>query len=106
MGEKPIVKKEVKTAKPKKVKLVNDSLFKMEAVTEKPTRRYRKGSKYDSILDLFLSGNAKISKIQFEGISTNYLSSQLQKRIHVRKLEKEIDITVINNEVYLEKIIS
>lgn len=106
MGEKPIAKKEVKTAKPKKVKIVDNPSFKMEVITEKPTRKYRKGSKYDSILDLFIKNTAKISKLQLEGVSTNYLYSQLQKRLHVRKLEKEIDVSVINGEVYLEKIIS
>lgn len=106
MGEKPIAKKEVKTAKPKKVETVNSPAFKMESVIEKPNRRYRKGSKYDGIIDAFLKEPTKISKLQLEGVKTNYLSSQLQKRVHARKLEKDIDVSVVNNEVYLEKITS
>lgn len=94
-----------KAPETKKVEPAKPLAFKLETVTEKPSRRYRKGSKYDGILDAFTKGISKLSKIEIPGVPANYLASQLQKRVKVKKLEKDIDVSVVNNVVYLEKII-
>jgi hypothetical protein len=76
----------------------------MESVTSKPQRKYRKGSKYDAIIDEFIKSPQKIVKVNIADTKANYLSSQLMKRLVVRKLTETIDASVVNNESYLEKI--
>jgi hypothetical protein len=76
--------------------------FDMKPITEKPTRRYRKGSKYDPILDSFIEGEANLSEVSIEGKEANYIRIQLSKRIEARALEY-VKVSVINNVVYLEK---
>jgi len=76
--------------------------FDLTPLTEKPTRRYRKGSKYDPILDSFMEGEADLVEVSIEGKETNYIRTQLNKRIEARALE-DVKVSVINNVVYLEK---
>ena len=70
---------------------------------EEASRRFRKGSKYDPIIDAFLSSNNDIVIMDVEGNGANYLRMQLKKRIDVIALDKNIDVSVINNDVYIEK---
>jgi len=77
--------------------------FKLEDVDKKPSRRYRKGSKYDPIIDKFLSGKSKLVKVEATGKDANYLRTQLKKRIDARDIRNEIDVSVVNNITYLEK---
>ncbi len=76
--------------------------FDLKPVTEKPSRRYRKGSKYDPILDAFMVGEANLVEASIEGKEANYLRTQLNKRIEARALEG-IKVSVVNNVCYLEK---
>ena len=97
-------KKEDKKVSPEKVEKVKTPFFKMETVTSKPQRKYRKGSKYDAIVDAFIASPLKLVKLDAPDIKGNYLSSQIMKRLVVRKLTDTIDVSVLNNETYLEKI--
>lgn len=76
--------------------------FEMEAVTEKPSRTYRKGSKYDPILDAFVEGGDAMVTVAVKGKDANYLRTQLNKRIEARSLEG-ISVSVANSQVFLEK---
>ncbi len=76
--------------------------FNLKPVSEKPSRRYRKGSKYDPVLDAFMSGYEKLVAVEVSGKDANYLRTQLNKRIDVRKLTG-VKVSVVNNIVYLEK---
>lgn len=76
--------------------------FDLTPITEKPTRRYRKGSKYDPILDSFKDGEEDLVEVSIEGKEANYIRTQLNKRIEARALE-DVKVSVINNVVYLEK---
>jgi len=75
--------------------------FDLLPVEKKPSRRYRKGSKYDPILDKFLEGKDKLVTVEVAGRDGNYVRTQLKKRIDARDLK--IDVSVVNNKVYLEK---
>ena len=66
-----------------------------------PKRKYRKGSKYDPILDKFLEGKDKLVTVEVAGRDGNYVRTQLKKRIDARDLK--VDVSVVNNKVYLEK---
>ena len=77
--------------------------FELKARKTKPSRRYRKGSKYDPVIDEFLKGDANLVEVSVEGKQANYLRTLLNKRIEARDLKDELKISVINNVAYLEK---
>ena len=75
--------------------------YTLNPVDNKPTRRYRKGSKYDSIIDAFLEQEHTLVEVLVTGKEANYMRTQLKKRIDARGLK--MDISVVNNKIYLEK---
>ena len=76
--------------------------FKLKPRKRKPRRRYRKGSKYDPILDAFIEGTDKLVEVTVEGRDANYLRTQLNKRIEAKKLK--VKTSVVNNVLYLERV--
>ena len=71
---------------------------------KKPSRKYRKGSKYDPIIDAFLKGDSVIVSVEIEGKEANYMRTQLKKRLDARNLSDKVDVSVINNKTYMEKL--
>jgi len=76
--------------------------FNLTPVNEKPSRRYRKGSKYDPIIDTFMDGEETLVVVTVENKDANYLRTQLNKRIDARNLSG-VKVSVINDACYLEK---
>jgi len=76
--------------------------FNLKPVEEKPSRRYRKGSKYDPIIEAFVEGDEDLVEVTVAGKDANYLRTQLTKRIDARNLTR-IKVSVVNNVAYLEK---
>jgi hypothetical protein len=70
----------------------------------KPSRRYRKGSKYDPILDVFVQGEDRLVEVSIEDKDANYLRTKLNKRIEARRLGGAVKVSVVNNVTYLEKV--
>jgi hypothetical protein len=75
--------------------------FDLSPVDKKPSRKYRKGSKYDPILDKFLESKNKLVTVEVAGKDGNYIRTQLKKRIDARELN--VNVSVVNNKAYLEK---
>ena len=75
--------------------------FDMKPVDKKPSRQYRKGSKYDSIVDAFTAGTDNLVEVIVAGKDANYLRTQLNKRIEAKGLK--LKTSVVNNVLYLEK---
>ena len=78
--------------------------FDLKPVSEKPSRKYRKGSKYDPILDSFLNGEHDLVKVEVANKDANYLRTQLNKRIEARDMLNQVKVSVVNNVAYLEKV--
>ena len=78
--------------------------FTLTPVEKKPSRRYRKGSKYDPIINAFLESPEDLVEVKVEGRNANYLRTQLNKRIEARNLKRKAKTSVINNVLYLEKV--
>ena len=78
--------------------------FSLSPVRNKPSRRFRKGSKYDPIIDQFLSSEMTLATLNVPNKDPNYIRMQLKKRIDARDLNNSIYVSVINNKTYLEKI--
>ena len=76
--------------------------FDLKPVDTKPSRQYRKGSKYDPILDAFIEGTDALVAVEVPDRDGNYLRTQLNKRIEAKGLEG-IKVSVVNNVCYLEK---
>ena len=76
--------------------------FKLKPIEKKPSRKYRRGSKYDPILDAFLRSGEALSRINVDGVDNNYLNNQLKKRIEINNYSGSIDVSIINNEIYIE----
>ena len=83
---------------------MSDVKFNLKPIEKKPTRRYRKGSKYDPILDAFLEGGDSLVEVSIAGKDANYLRTQLNKRIEARELGDRMKVSVVNNVAYLEKV--
>lgn len=76
--------------------------FDLSPIDEKPSRKhYRKGSKYDPIIDKFLEDKHNLVTVEVAGREANYIRTQLKKRVDARDLK--VDVSVVNNKVYLEK---
>jgi len=78
--------------------------FDMQPVETKPPRKYRKGSKYDIVLETFIKGSNDLVKIQIVEKDANYIRTQLTKRIVATKLTDKIAVSVVNETCYLEKV--
>ena len=86
-----------------KLIIMSDVSFDLSPVDKKPSRKYRKGSKYDPIIDAFLESEDNLVTVEVEGKDANYLRTQLKKRIDARDLQDKVEISVVNNKAYLEK---
>ena len=82
---------------------VSDVKFELKPVTKKPSRKYRKGSKYDPIIDSFMKSEHELVKVEVPEKDANYLRTQLKKRIDARDIQSKIEVSVVNNIAYLEK---
>ncbi len=82
---------------------MSEMKFNLKPVTKKPSRKYRKGSKYDPILDSFLNGENDLVEVAVSNKDANYLRTQLNKRIESRDLQTKVKVSVVNNVAYLEK---
>ena len=78
--------------------------YTLNPVESKPRRRYRRGSKYDPIIDAFLESDKDIVEVEVKGKNPNYVRIQLNKRIEARGLRDKVKTSVINNVLYLERV--
>jgi hypothetical protein len=81
---------------------MSDVSFTLQPISEKPSRKFRKGSKYDPIIDAFLEGENNLVVVSVEGKDANYLRTQLANRNDARNIET-VKASVVNNVCYLEK---
>ena len=82
--------------------IMSELKFDLKPVEEKPSRRYRKGSKYNPILVAFMEGTDNLVRVDVEGMNANYLRTQLNKRIEAHGL-KGVKVSVVNDACYMEK---
>ena len=82
---------------------MSDIKFELEPVENKPRSRYRKGSKYDPIIESFLNGQHNLVKVEAVGKDANYLRALLKRRIDARDLSDKVEVSVVGNNTYLEK---
>ena len=82
-----------------------DVRFSMTPVDKKPLKkrgRPKGSSKYAPILDAFLESEHRLVRVEDTGLNGYYLRVQLKKMCDQRGLDS-VKLTVVNNELYLEK---
>ena len=77
--------------------------FEFKPVAEKPERT-KKGSKYEPIIEGFLSGSNDLIRGDAENKDANHLRGPLAKIIKSRGLEGLVKASVVDKELYLERI--
>jgi hypothetical protein len=77
--------------------------FELEPVAKKPSRRYRKGSKYGPIIDAFVKSEHRLVKVDILGKDANSIRTLLKKRIDMLNLNEKVEVSVRNGVAYLEK---
>jgi len=81
-------------------------VFDLIEETEIPKTTYEKGSIYDPIVDKFIESPLKLVSLKPDADQTaNYLRTQIVKRLEAKKLLGDIKASVVNNKVYLQKIV-
>ena len=83
---------------------MSDLKYKLVPTTKKPDRRYRKGSKYDAVLEAIQKSSETMGVVSIPDLRANYIRTQLQKRIKVLGV-KNIKLSVVNDKCYYEKTI-
>lgn len=73
-----------------------------EGLEALPERSYRKGSKFDIILEQAQKMEARYHPVRIEGKDANYIRTQLFKRIAALRLTG-VGVTVANGVCYIEK---
>ena len=77
--------------------------FELTPVDERPKRRFKRRSKYDPIIEGFLSGSHDLVRVDVEDKDASYLRLQLVKIIESRGLVGVVEASVVNGRLYLEK---
>jgi len=79
-------------------------MFELKPVDERPKRRFKRGSKYDPIIDRFIMEKHDLVKVEAENRNSNYMRLQLAKLIESRGLGNLVKVSVVDGGLYLEKI--
>ena len=58
---------------------MGEDRFSITPVDEMPPRRFRKGSKYDPILDAFMEGSDDLVAVEISDKKAHYIRMQLKK---------------------------
>lgn len=76
--------------------------FELVAVESKPESTHKKGSKFDVVLDRFITSKNKIAKLQISGTDAHKLRVVIKRRIEAQKEYSNIDASVVSGVLYLE----
>lgn len=77
--------------------------FNLKPVDDIPSRSYRKGSKYDVIIDALKESDEELLEVKVKGKEANYLRTQLKKRIEALGLEDTFEATVTNDICFIKR---
>jgi len=81
--------------------------FKLIPIEKLPPRTYRKGSKYAPIMDAFIEATKDKPympiNVNVEDAKPNYLRTQLKKLIDRTEAYEDINVCVVNGQVFLER---
>jgi len=79
-------------------------MFELKPVDERPKRSFKKGSKYDPIIDRFLLEKHDLVKVEVEDKKAGYIRINLNRLIISRGMKDRVKASVVDGGLYLEKI--
>ena len=78
--------------------------FELKPVDERPKRSFKKGSKYNPIIDRFLIEKHDLVKVEVKDKNVGYIRYYLNRLIISRGMKDRVKASVVSGGVYLEKI--
>ena len=78
--------------------------FELKPVDERPKRSFKRGSKYDPIIDRFLMENHDLVRVEVEDKDVGYVRISLNRLIIARGMKDRVKASVVDGGLYLEKI--
>jgi hypothetical protein len=78
--------------------------FELKPVDERPKRGFKRGSKYDPIIDRFLMENHDLVKVEVKDKDAGYIRYYLNRLIISRGMNDRVKASVMDGGLYLEKI--
>jgi hypothetical protein len=78
--------------------------FELKPVDERPKRGFKRGSKYDPIIDRFLMENHDLVKVEVKDKDAGYMRINLNRLIISRGMKDRVKASVVDGGLYLEKI--
>ena len=76
----------------------------MKPVDERPKRSFKKGSKYNPIIDRFLIEKHDLVKVEVKDKNVGYIRYYLNRLIISRGMKDRVKASVVDGGIYLEKI--
>ena len=83
---------------------MNNLGFTLSPVERKPKIWHREGGLYDPIIDAFLGVDHELVVVSIEDKEAGYIRTQLERRVFQRNLGDRVGVSIVNGEVYLEKL--
>lgn len=78
--------------------------FELKPVDERPKRSFKRGSKYDPIIDRFIMENHDLVRVEAENRNSNYMRINLNRLIISRGMKDRVKASVVDGGLYLERI--
>ena len=78
--------------------------FELKPVDERPKRSFKKGSKYNPIIDRFLIEKHDLVKVEVKDKNVGYIRYYLNRLIISRGMKDRVKASVVDGGIYLEKI--
>jgi len=70
--------------------------FELKPVDERPKRRFKRGSKYDPIIDRFLMENHDLVKVEVKDKDVGYMRINLNRLIISRGMKDRVKASVVD----------
>jgi len=78
--------------------------FELKPIDERPKRSFKRGSKYDPIIDRFIMEKHDLVKVEVKDKDAGYMRINLNRLIISRGMKDRVKASVVSGGVYLEKI--
>jgi hypothetical protein len=78
--------------------------FELKPVDERPKRGFKRRSKYDPIIDRFLTENHDLVRVEVKDKDAGYMRINLNRLIISRGMKDRVKASMVSGGVYLEKI--
>jgi len=83
---------------------MSEMRFELKPVDERPKRSFKRGSKYNPIIDRFLMEKHDLVKVEVEDKDVGFIRYYRNRLIISRGMKDRVKASVVDGGLYLEKI--